>query len=206
MRKGSHLTEEHKQKLREKATGRKLVRTTSHNEKIAAGVLRFNASLGTEELRTRYASCGPDKHSEETKALISSVMRGKAPWNKGKGKGPSPQALERRKHYMMCRNLVRCAVKRGYRKSSHTDEELGYSPDQLRKHLEVRFQPGMTWENWGNNEGDWNIDHIKPCNTFQVGEKPSIVSALPNLRPMWRRENVRRPWDGKDTEEARSDG
>ncbi len=201
MRKGSHLTEEHKQKLREKAMGRKLPSfTDEHCARIAVSIRAFNASLSKEEFTRRYEKCGPKKHSEETKALISLKMLGQQPWNAGTRKGRSADGLVRRKFYTMCRNLVQRAVRKGYKKIGHTVDELGYTPQQLREHLERQFCPGMTWENWGNKEDYWNIDHIRPCNTFRVGEQPSIVSALSNLRPLWRSENIHRPWDGSDVE------
>jgi hypothetical protein len=41
---------------------------------------------------------------------------------------------------------------------------------------------------WGNH-GEWEIDHIKPVTAFNINELPSIVNALSNLQPLWKRDN-----------------
>lgn len=67
---------------------------------------------------------------------------------------------------------------------------LGYTPDQLRIHLEKQFAKGMTWE----NKGEWAIDHILPVASFEINgfDDPNFHACfgLQNLRPMWSRENI----------------
>ena len=71
-------------------------------------------------------------------------------------------------------------------KSDNTFRALGYSPEQLIKHLESKFQPGMTWNNHGSG---WHIDHITPDSWFMYssmnerGFKDSW--SINNLQPMW---------------------
>ncbi len=66
--------------------------------------------------------------------------------------------------------------------------------DELKQHLESLFQPGMTWDNYGN--GGWEIDHKTPDSWFQYnsvndqGFKDSW--ALANLQPMWATDNHRK--------------
>lgn len=59
-------------------------------------------------------------------------------------------------------NAVRCGIRRGIRPGSKGDmrtfEAVGFSPEQLRKHLELQFLPGMSWENYGA----WHVDHRLP--------------------------------------------
>lgn len=43
----------------------------------------------------------------------------------------------------------------------------------------------MSW----NNHGEWEIDHIKPVTSFNIYELPSIVNALNNLQPLWKKDN-----------------
>jgi len=76
------------------------------------------------------------------------------------------------------------------RKGGRSWESLvGYSLDDLMRHLERQFLPGMTWE----NRGDWHIDHITALSTFrfETAEDPDFRAAwgLANLRPLWAREN-----------------
>lgn len=69
------------------------------------------------------------------------------------------------------------------KKESRTTDLLGYTPDQLRQHIERQFLPGMGWD----NRCDWHIDHIIPiAHFFEQGESdPSVINCLSNLRPVW---------------------
>lgn len=73
-----------------------------------------------------------------------------------------------------------------------TVDLIGYTAADLRSHLERQFQPGMTWDNYG----EWHVDHIVPVAsfTFTSIEDPEIKRAwsLPNLRPLWAQENMRK--------------
>lgn len=84
------------------------------------------------------------------------------------------------------------------RGSKNWGQVLGYQPEDLRAHIEALFVDGMSWDNMG----DWHIDHIRPVNTFSftTHEDPEFAEcyALSNLRPLWARDNLRRPKDGSD--------
>lgn len=66
----------------------------------------------------------------------------------------------------------------------------GYPLADLVAHLEARFQPGMTRENFGA----WHIDHIIPKSTFDLTkpEERRNCWALSNLQPLWARDNMRK--------------
>lgn len=72
---------------------------------------------------------------------------------------------------------------------------LGYSPDELKIHLERQFTKGMSWENYGL----WHIDHIIPLASFsfETVDDPEFKRAwsLPNLRPLWAKENMKKRAD-----------
>lgn len=65
---------------------------------------------------------------------------------------------------------------------------LGYTAEQLRDHIQRQFTKGMTWELMGR---EIHIDHIIPVAAFIKDgvTDPKIIHALPNLRPMWARDN-----------------
>lgn len=78
------------------------------------------------------------------------------------------------------------------KKNGRTAKMLGYTFDDLKRHIENQFQPWMSWENRGSREGEWSIDHIIPV-TAMVKHgitDPSIINALWNLRPLCIRENI----------------
>lgn len=62
------------------------------------------------------------------------------------------------------------------------------TPEELREHLESQFEDWMTWENYGNGEGFWNIDHIIPQSELPYDslEHPNFLKCwgLSNLRPL----------------------
>lgn len=76
-------------------------------------------------------------------------------------------------------------------KSGRSWESLvGYTLDDLMAHLESQFQPGMTWENYG----EWHIDHRRPISdfTFASPDDPEFKEcwSLWNLQPLWAFDNI----------------
>ncbi len=66
---------------------------------------------------------------------------------------------------------------------------VGYTVDSLREWIEFQFEPGMSWENYG----DWHIDHRVPIAAFKftTPDDPGFRAcwSLRNLRPLWATEN-----------------
>ena len=84
---------------------------------------------------------------------------------------------------------------------------LNYSPEDLKKHLESKFEYWMNWNNYGRyllnkwNDDDsatwtWQIDHIIPQSKlpFDSMNHPNFKKcwSLENLRPLSAKENVLR--------------
>lgn len=98
------------------------------------------------------------------------------------------------------RDMVSRALARaGKEKSDRTHEILGYSPNDLARHIESLFAPGMTWE----NRRKWHIDHIRPLSSFDLSTIEGVRNAnsLHNLRPIWAKKNLKKSdsWDGNLT-------
>lgn len=91
------------------------------------------------------------------------------------------------------------AISSGMKESLHFgknrrrwQELVGYTLEDLRKHLEKQFKDGMSWDNYGKY--GWHVDHIIPLSAFHY-ETPNDIDfkqcwALKNLRPMWAAENI----------------
>jgi hypothetical protein len=82
-------------------------------------------------------------------------------------------------------------------KSQRTMEYVGCSLEDLKKHLESKFEEGMTWENYGkyvfgNDQSGWHIDHIIPCNAFNFEDESERAACFfyANLQPLWGKENI----------------
>ena len=79
-------------------------------------------------------------------------------------------------------------------KNKRTLELLGCSIEELKKHLETQFTSGMTWDNHGKGHSKWNIDHIKPCNSFDLSDskQQEICFHYTNLQALWSLDNIRK--------------
>lgn len=77
------------------------------------------------------------------------------------------------------------------------EHELGYTMQELRRHLERQFMDGMSWDNHASllprNQlrNAWAIDHIVPKSAFGDHECRAAFR-LSNLRPLWWKENMRK--------------
>lgn len=95
---------------------------------------------------------------------------------------------------LRCRlsTIVRLLSKGTKRKVGSHIDDLGCTPSELKVYLESRFQPGMTWENYGNGSDKWNIDHIIPISTLVIDDPESYkkLCHYSNLQPMWQLENI----------------
>jgi len=80
---------------------------------------------------------------------------------------------------------------RGTVKSKRTMELLGTSIDNFWSHLESKFKPGMTRNNYGKR---WHIDHIIPCASFDLTKPEEQFKCFhyTNLQPLWAKENLKK--------------
>ena len=73
-------------------------------------------------------------------------------------------------------------------KDKATLELVGCSISHLKGFLEAKFKDGMTWK----NHGEWHIDHIKPCSSFNLldDQQKKQCFHYTNLQPLWAKENL----------------
>lgn len=101
-------------------------------------------------------------------------------------KSEDPQYVPKRLIYSaLCRMMKGCKLSK-----TNILKNIGYTPQELRTHLENQFKPGMTW----NNHGKWHLDHIKPLSLFDCTDINQIIEAnqLENLQPLWAGENLKK--------------
>jgi len=93
----------------------------------------------------------------------------------------------------LLRTRLNKAVSRKSKKASVTNL-LGCSIDALRVHLESQFKQGMSWDNRGMGNKGWHIDHIIPCNNFDLTnyEEQRVCFHWSNLQPMWGLDNIKK--------------
>lgn len=86
---------------------------------------------------------------------------------------------------------LREALKNNH-KTGSAISDLGCSISELKKYLESKFQPGMSWENHSNN--GWHIDHIIPLDSFDLENPEELKKAChyTNLQPLWCKDNLRK--------------
>jgi len=86
-------------------------------------------------------------------------------------------------------SLIRKSL-HGNKNNNHWEILVGYSLNKLKKHLELKFKDGMTWENYG----EWHIDHIKPISSFKISnpfcKEFKECWCLSNLQPLWAFDNL----------------
>lgn len=106
-------------------------------------------------------------------------------------------AHKRIRHNMSVILYIRLKKRKLSKMGHSTFNILGYTLEDLVKHIESQFEPWMTWENNGiYNPGKktWQIDHIIPDSYFQyesIHDDGFLKSwALSNLRPLEAFENI----------------
>ena len=87
---------------------------------------------------------------------------------------------------------LRIALK-GNKSGRHWEDLVKFTVDELKKHLEKIFLPGMTWGNYGTY---WEIDHKIPIVVFNFN-KPEDMDfrlcwSLKNLQPLEKTRNRRK--------------
>lgn len=94
--------------------------------------------------------------------------------------------------YMLYVRLKR-GIQRGFKHKDLKDgwfDRLGYTIDDLAKHIEKQFVDGMGWHNYQ----EWHIDHIIPIKSFDMlsvnDQSFAECYSLHNLRPIWAEDNM----------------
>jgi hypothetical protein len=106
------------------------------------------------------------KWREENKDILSEKQK---KYNKRRQHIRNAQDVERRKNdpqfRILCATRGRIGQLLKQNKTNRTTELLGCSLEIFKSHLESQFKPEMNWDNYGEI---WEVDHIKPCSSFDL--------------------------------------
>jgi len=85
------------------------------------------------------------------------------------------------------RTRINRAIKNNQKKGK-TLNILGCTIDDFKRHIESNFTEGMNWENYGK----WHIDHIIPCDCFDLSKEEAQMFCFhhTNMQPMWGIDNI----------------
>ncbi len=79
-------------------------------------------------------------------------------------------------------------TRNGHKKNSKCQDILGCTFEELKKHLESKFEDWMTWDNRGLYNGTynygWDIDHIMPLASAKTEEDIIRLNHYTNLQPL----------------------
>jgi len=80
--------------------------------------------------------------------------------------------------------------KKRMHKNNTTIHYLKCGLDHLKARFEGQFEIGMSW----SNIGTWHIDHIIPCNSFDLSNVVEQYACFhyKNLQPLWGLDNIRK--------------
>jgi len=92
------------------------------------------------------------------------------------------------------RDNLRSRLRKFKNRAGSAIRDLGCSVEFLKQYLEQKFIEGMSWENHGNKEGQWSIDHIIALSTVDLTNREQFlrVAHYTNLQPMWHIDNIQK--------------
>ena len=75
-----------------------------------------------------------------------------------------------------------------FTKNNKTFEYIGCDKNFLKQWFEYNFEENMTFDNYG----EWHIDHVKPCSSFDLTNEQEIYECFnwKNIRPCWKKDNL----------------
>jgi len=155
----------------------------------------YNRTNKAKAYRKAYCEANIDKIKAYYEANIDKAKARKKAYyeaNKAKANAYQNNRIKTNIQYKLSvrlRNRLYGALQGNFKNGSAVTD-LGCSISELKTHLESKFQPGMTWDNW-SFEG-WHIDHIKPLASFDLTDRKQLLLAChyTNLQPLWAFDNL----------------
>jgi hypothetical protein len=163
-----------KNKLKKKLMDKKYRENNKLKKKLTDKKYRENNKKKIAKIKKIYAKLNKEK-----------IRIYKNNWYNNKLKNDMGFKMSRR-----IRNRIYYAIikQRNIRKIKSFTSLIGTNRENLWKHLESTFKPGMKKENYGK----WHIDHIKPCAAFDLTKLKEQKKCFhyTNLQALWAKENL----------------
>lgn len=112
--------------------------------------------------------------------------------NKGKIREYRKQRYKNNECFRLSQ-IVRCRISAELKKkhkmqTSRSIKLLGCTFQYLKEYLQSKFTEGMSWENYG----EWHVDHIRPCSSFDLTNQSQQSECFhyTNLQPLWAYDNL----------------
>ena len=145
----------------------------TQSDKGKAAKLRYSQSDNAKNYYREYAK------SKKGKKVIRKY------WNKKRETDP----IFKLGH--IYRNRLRQFLKATNMKKTHpTFVMVGCTQKFLKKYLEKKFKPGMTWKN--HTLKGWHVDHKTPLSSAKTPRALEKLMHYTNTRPMWGTENIKK--------------
>lgn len=131
--------------------------------------------------------CGDDAKIRQKQWIENNYEKFREIQNRYKDKKRKSDLIYMIKHNISC--LIRNSLKnKKFRKNSRTTEILGCSCENFKIYIESKFEPWMTWENYGLWNGElnygWDIDHIIPVSSGETEEEIIKLNFYSNFQPL----------------------
>ncbi|CAO99352.1 MULTISPECIES: hypothetical protein [Azospirillum] len=143
-------------------------------------VKAYNAEYRKDHKSTEYVAAWRAKNLDHARVKVAAYQRMR--------RATDPA------YRMKCRLSARLNAMLKDKGGRKAEELLGFTRDQLMRHLERQFTKGMSWEAF--SRGEIHIDHIVPVSAFNITsvDDPDfkVCWALTNLRPMWKVDNIKK--------------
>lgn len=190
--KGKHHSEETKRKISETEKGKKI--SLEARRKMSESQKKFWDN--PDHRKRRSESQKGKKLSEETKRKIGEASKGrKHPMGENAPNWIGDGLSCGLRYYYKHRNELKfklnhrmsCSIYRGLKKGSrnsrHWCDLVGYTAEQLRKHLETTMPDGFSWIDF--LESRLHLEHIIPVSAFNFD-----CPENPDFRKCWSLENL----------------
>jgi hypothetical protein len=122
------------------------------------------------------------KKASEKKYIANNIEKVRDKWRiQGK-------KINRRVRDSLNHRISEALLTQNLTKNNTTFNYVGCSRDELKKWFENIFEDKMSW----NNYGEWHIDHVIPCCSFDLSKEEDKLKCFSwkNLRPCWSKDNI----------------